>query len=392
MSTRRPSFPVGHCLRHLPSFGLALALALGSAGCGSSSETGGSIAVQISGEAAATEGFLFPSGSDVTFADGWELHFAHVLVTVADVTLAENPDKSPTDQSQTGAPVARAPGPWAVDLALPGSLAAAGGEGTAVPIATISAQNLARGEPFRADERYAFGYRVVAATAGAKQVNFASDDEAAALYARMIAGGFAVLYAGTATFAGSNCVASDPDYDTSTLPVEVPFELGFATPTSYVNCQNQENQGAAFEGEEYQRGIAVLPNQPALAQITLHLEHPFFSDTVHGSSVYFDQLAARFEGAPLTSEDLVGVDPTAFTDTLGKPLPWRVCPSDHAPELPRGLERSFGVGHTLVDPVGDPRSAFRDYGDFIAYLQSSQGHLNGGDGLCYVARDYPSVP
>ena len=273
-----------------------------------------------------------------------------------------------------------------------GSAAAAGGEGTATPLTTIAAENLAGNQPFAADRRYAFGYRVVAAEAGAEHVNFAADDATEALYARMVSEGYTVLYAGTATFAGKDRVTSDPSYDASTLPTELPFELGFRTPTAYVNCQNQQNQGTAFEGEEYQRGIAILPNQPALAQITLHLEHPFFSDTVHDSSIYFDQLAARFSGDPLTTNDLVGVDPTAFTDVRGAALPWRVCPSAAAPELPLGRQRSFGVGHTLVDPVGDPSSAFRDYGDFIAYVQSTQGHLNGGEGLCYVGRNYPSPP
>jgi hypothetical protein len=371
---------------------LAVTLAPALVACGSASETGGTVAVQISGEATATTGFLFPKGSDVTFADGWELHFSHLLVTVADVTLSENPDKAPADQSQTDQPVARATGPWAVDLALAGSVPAAGGEGTATPLATISAKNLDHDEPFAADRRYAFGYRVVAAEDGALHVNFANDDETEALYARMVAQGFSVLYAGTATFAGTDCVTSDPGYDTSVLPSEVPFELGFRTPSTYVNCQNQENQGAAFEGEEYQRGIAVLPNQPALAQITLHLEHPFFSDTVHDSSIYFDQIAARLRTDAVTTDDLVGLDPTAFTDVHGRALPWRVCPSDAAPELPVGRQRSFGVGHTLVDPAGDPRGAFRDYRDFVAYVQSTQGHLNGGEGLCYVARDYPSPP
>jgi hypothetical protein len=372
--------------------GVALLLTCGALACSGAPETGGSIAVQISGETAATQGFSFPEGGEVTFADGWALHFSHVLVTVADVTLSENPDKAPADQAQTDAAVARAAGPWAVDLAVPGSVPAAGGAGTATPLARLSAENLDGDKPFAADRRYAFGYRIVPAQAGAKRVNFAGDDATEALYGRMIGAGFTVLYVGRATFAGEDCNASDPAYDLTRLPAEVPFELGFRTPTTYVNCQNQENQGTAFEGEEYQRGIAVLPNQPALAQITLHLEHPFFSDTVHDSSIYFDQFAARFSGDTLTTDDLAGLDPTAFTDLGGAALPWRVCPSDAAPRLPLGRQRSFGVGHTLVDPLGDPRGAFRDYRDFIAYVQSTQGHLNGGEGLCYVARGYPSPP
>lgn len=383
----------GRAFRTLQLAGsLAFATCLG---CGAASEHGGgSVAVQISGEAAATDGFAFPLGSDVVFEDGWQLHFTHVLVTVAAVTLSENPDKAPADQSQTDEPVARADGPWAVDLALGGSAAAAGGEGRAVPLTHIDAENLHHDDAFAPDRRYAFGYRIVAAASAAEQVNFHADDESAALYARMIEQGDAVLYAGTATFVGSDCAASDSAYDFSAVPRVVPFALGFATPTTYVNCQNAQNQGVPFEGENYQRGIAVLPNQAALAQITLHLEHPFFSDTVHDSPLYFDQIAARLasNGGPvLESADLVGVDPTAFTDASGAALPWRDCPHGGSTATPPpGRQRGFGVGHVLVDPTGNPSGVFRDYRAFIAYVQSTQGHLNGGEGLCYVARDYPS--
>src|SRR5690349_741878 len=100
----------------------ALVFALFVLACSSESrDQSGGVRVQVSGEAAATDGFLFPRGSDVTFADGWELHFSHVLVTVADIALSENPDKAPADQSQLDTEVARASGPWAVDLALGGS-------------------------------------------------------------------------------------------------------------------------------------------------------------------------------------------------------------------------------------------------------------------------------
>ncbi len=362
--------------------------------CSTSAENGGSITVQISGEAAATEGFSFPAGSDVTFEDGWQLRFSHVLVTVADVTLSENPDKAPADQAQTDAAVARAAGPWAVDLALGGNAVAAGGEGSAVPLARIDDENLHGGDAFAPDRRYAFGYRIVVASADAVHVNFAGDGEAEALYTRMLEEGDAVLYAGTATFVGTDCAASDKSYDFGALPRVVPFELGFATPTTYVNCQNAQNQGEPFEGEDYQRGIAVLPNQPALAQITLHLEHPFFSDTVHDAPLYFDQLAARFAlgaGRPLVSADLDALDPTGLTDLSGAALPWRDCPHGAvAATPPPGRQRSFGVGHVLVDPAGNPAGVFRNYRDFVAYVQSTQGHLNGGEGLCYVARDYPS--
>ena len=34
----------------------------------------------------------------------------------------------------------------------------------------------------------------------------------------------------------------------------------------------------------------------------------------------------------------------------------------------------------------------RSYLDLVSYLVSTQGHLNGGEGLCYVNRGYPSPP
>ena len=124
----------------------------------------------------------------------------------------------------------------------------------------------------------------------------------------------------------------------------------------------------------------MLPNEASLAQITLHLEHPWFSDVVHDSDLYFDQMAASLVGEPdgtaLTIDHLVGVDPVAFTDGAGAALPWRVC-TDVA--LGSG-QRGFGVGSIPVDPTGDPATSFRDYGDYVHYLESTLGHLNGGEG------------
>ena len=90
------------------------------------SAQGRGLTVTLSGEDAAHDGFSFPSGSEVTFVDGWELHFEHVLVTVGAVTLSENPDRSPLDQSSTDAVVAREDRPVAVDLTAPGDAPGAG--------------------------------------------------------------------------------------------------------------------------------------------------------------------------------------------------------------------------------------------------------------------------
>ena len=90
----------------------------------------------------------------------------------------------------------------------------------------------------------------------------------------------------------------------------------------------------------------------------------------------------------LTTEHLQHVDPTFVTDARDEPLPWRVCTDA---ELPPGT-RAFDVGTLPVDPEGAPADALRDYADFVRYVQSTQGHLNGGEGLCAIHRNYPSPP
>jgi hypothetical protein len=350
----------------------------------------------MSGEDFGPNGFLFPTGSEVAITDGWELRFSHILVTVGKITLSENPDKAPSDQSQVDQVVAEAAGPWAVDLHKEGTVSAAGGEGMATPITTISKQNKNGDAAFVSDLKYAFGYDILAATASAERVNFKDDAEAEALYQEMISNGVSVLYVGNATFkGGTSCTASTGSaYDFTAIPESVPFKLAFQTPVSNINCQNQENQGEAFAGEEFPRGIPIKSNTASIAQITFHLDHPLFSDVAHDSPLYFDQIAAQAVGAPagtsVTLDDLVGLDPTAFVDGAGAALPWRVC--DGSTPLPSGTQRAFGIGSLALDPTGDPAQALRDYHDYIQYVQSTQGHLNGGEGLCYVQRNYPSPP
>jgi hypothetical protein len=378
---------------------LSSALALGAAavGCGDDTGTGaaaaesGSVQVRISGEELATDGFDFPEGSEVTFVDGWAISFDHVFVTVGRVWLSENPQTNPSDQSMVGATVAEVSGPWAVDLARGGDAPGAGGEGTAHTLVVIENQTSNDGAPFVADEQYAFSFSFVAAAEGATLVGFEDDEEAKAAYAEAIAGGYAVYYVGTATFVGTTCDVSDESYDFDSIPTTIPFRLGFSTPVDYLNCQNEENAGEPFPDEEFQRGVSIRSDAPSLAQITVHVEHPFYSDVQHEPSIYFDQLAAQLVGAPegtvLTTEHLQGVDPTGFTDAEDNRLPWRVCDGS---TLPPGAARAFEVGSVPVGPGQDPSEGFRDYRDYVQYVQSTQGHMNGGEGLCYIARQYSS--
>lgn len=374
------------------------ALALPLAGCGGDdggtggaggAPAGGSVKVQISGEDLATDGFGFPGGSEVVIADGWEIEFSHVLVSVGKVWLSENPDTAPADQSQTGAVVAEVAGPWVVDLAKEGDEPGAGGEGTASLLTTIDRQTEKGGAPLVAGERYAFSYEFAPPGDGAQPLNL--DAEGEALQEEMKAKGYTVYYVGTATWKGTACQTSDDTYDFTKLPATFELKLGFTSPVSYLNCQNQDNQGEPFDGEEYQRGITIQENEASLAQMTIHLEHPFYSETQHEPALYLDQLAALLvghpEGTALTMEAATGVDPSAFTDGEGVSLPWRSC--DGSP-IPGAAQRSFDPGTVPLDPGADPSTALRDYRDFVHYVQSSQGHLNGGEGICFTKRNYPS--
>jgi hypothetical protein len=416
---------------------LALALALAAlaswGGCGSNGKTssptltstptdGGSTSVfkppvdpgpggilfAASGEVLALTGYPFPPANDgdPAFVDGWQVDFTRLLVTIDKITLSGNPDFVPGDQAMTGPLVAEADGPWAVDLAHgdPGYLPGKGGPGEqAVPLVALANQNRNGNRAFATDgTRYAFGFDVVAASAGAQNVNL----DAAGLsdYQQMVADGCTVLYVGTATFRGGT-VAGHTDCNAgayASWPTAVGFRLCFRSPTTYANCQNPDNQPAQpLPGEEYERGIAFLPGQSVIGQVTIHTDHPFWDSVLHDSPAHFDQFAARVVGAgggadggvpTVTLEMTRGVDYTAYTDALGVALDWRYCidpPTDVHPQF---------TGAMAFDPQSVPHAAgtdaasgLRDYDDFATYDQSTQGHLNS-DGLCAVQRHYPSPP
>jgi hypothetical protein len=374
---------------------------LASAGCGSDGGTGGGgaapsgggIVFTASGEVLALGGYGFPPATvdAPAFVDGWEVKFTRLLVTVDKITLSENPDRNPGDESQTGALVAEVDGPWAIDLHAGGPLPGKGGAGEqAVQIATLDNQNKNGGKPFASDSRYAFSFDVIPASATATAVNL--DDAAKADYAEMVQRGYTVLYVGTATFKGTGCTPVDPAFDA--LPKVVDFKLGFASPTSYVNCQNPDLDPAKPLGdEEHERGIAIKANQAVTAQLTLHTDHPFWESFVHDAPAHFDMIAAQYAGATGTPtavlEDLKGVDPTALTFKDKSPLPWRSCVSSYTP--PSAGQMGFDSKGVPVSPSGDPATSIRDLYDYMTYNQSTQGHLNA-DGLCFVKRRYPSPP
>ena len=144
----------------------------------------GVIEITASGEQLALQGFGFPPVGDAPyFVDGWSVRLEHFYVTFDHVLVSEGPDTSASDQLQKGKDVASATGPWAVDLAKGGPLAAKSEGAQAIKLTEIATQNLTGGAPFSADTKYALGFDVVRASAEAQRVNLGGDD--AANYAEM---------------------------------------------------------------------------------------------------------------------------------------------------------------------------------------------------------------
>jgi len=359
-------------------------------------DPGGGVLFAASGEVLALGGYAFPPATmnDPAFVDGWQITFDRLLVTVDKITLSADPDTMPGDESKTGALVAEVDGPFAIDLHKddPSYLPGKGGAGErAVPLAALKNQNKKGGAAFPTDgTRFAFGFDMIPASCSAQNVNLGP--KALADYQQMVTEGCVVLYVGTATFKGTSCTPNDPEF--AKLPTTVNFRLCFKSPTTYVNCQNPDNDPAnPFPQEEHQRGIAFKANTSVVAQVTVHTDHPFWENTLHDQPAHFDQFAARAVGAdggtPTVTLDMMnGVDFTAFKDALGNNLPWRSCLPTYTP--PGMGTMSFNPESVPTQPPnGDPAKGLRDYYDFSTYNQSTQGHLNS-NGLCFVKRNYPS--
>jgi hypothetical protein len=375
----------------------------------------GGILFAASGEVLALTGYAFPpaSADDPAFVDGWDVHFTSLLVTLDNITLSQNANVRPGDQSCTEPTVAKLSGPWAVDLSRsdPNNLPGKGGPGEeAVPIVALSKQNYPAGNTAAFDTNgtaYAFGFDAVPATSSAMNVNL--DAAALADYQNMASNGCVVLYVGTATFNGTSCTCPTAANATAACDAttyanwpavgqSVPFHLCFKSPTSYVNCQNPDNDPAmALAGEEHERGIFFKSSQSIVGQVTIHTDHPFWDSVLHDSPAHFDQFAAEVAGMgqggvfPMVTLELTqGASFTAYKDNLGNALNWRYCiapPTDVHPQF---------VGTMAFDAQSVPQSAgtngcagLADYYAYSTYNQSTQGHLNS-DGLCYVARHYPS--
>jgi hypothetical protein len=394
----------------------------------------GGFVFTISGEVNAIAGYPYPpfDPSQTWMVDGWNWKIEKYIVVVDHIALWADPNKSPTDQSQHGAQVAHANGPFVVDLHKGGPLDGKGGGGEqALAITTIANQNDNGGAAFDPTIQYGFGFSTVPAPGDGSAINVNLDASEAADYQLMVKNGYSVYYYGTATWAGDATGApgdfaqcsqtsttasedggtsedggadagssSSGGYDFTKLPRTMTFQLGFSTPTNYVNCVNytlSEQQNATI------RGVQASTSGSVIEQVTVHMDHPFWESFEENTPVHWDQIAAQYIGVqnPVAhTEDMKGVPFNPFTDKLGNVMPWRTCEAaEYTP--PGNGAMSFSTlsvpqnpsgtctGNTPADFSTSNCPAIRDYYDFMRYTQSTQGHLNS-QGLCYIDRQFPS--
>ena len=340
-----------------------------------------SVVFTVTGEGGATEGFGFPpagAGGEPYFVDGWEVTFSRVLVTVGNVTLHENPDLDPNDQSKTGALVAESVGAWAVNLAKEGPQDSKEQNGKAWPLTRLASQNRKAGEAFDATAKYAVGYSLLAAKDGVFSVNLDDGDKAA--YTAMISKGQSVLLEGTATWkGGAGCRSTVASYDFTAFPQTVQFSFGFAAPVNFKNCVNPELSPAESRGVQTQSGAQTT------TQVTFHLDHPFWEALEEDAPLRWDALAALGK-ASVTEADLA-VDFQAFRDANAMAFPWRTCGPTLDNERTTGTV-SYDPVNVPVNPAGGA-AGLKNLADYMTYNLSTFGHLNN-DGLCFPERQYAS--
>jgi hypothetical protein len=401
----------------------------------------GAIYVTISGESNALTGYPFPPNDyslDTYMYDGWQFEIEAYIVVVDKITLWSDPNQSSTNQGLHGPAVAELTGPFVVDLHKGGALVGQGGyPEQATALGVIANQNLNGNASFDPTLTYGFGFSTIPAgpvagytgeVAGYDAYNVNLTPDEADDYAYMVAHGASVYYRGhavwqgqssqygcTETNAGNGASArlvvtdggldggsptyEDGGYDFTKLPQHgMSFRFAFSTPTNYVNCQNYTAVGAPLPGEASPRGIQVSSAGSAVAQVTIHMDHPFWESFAEDTPVHWDDIAAQYVGVAGAADggvveshidDFRGVGFQPFTDHAGTPLPWRNCSGPFYTPPGNGA-MFFSTLSIPVCPGGsDPAVCIRDYYDYIRYTQSTQGHLNS-QGLCFIDRQFPA--
>ena len=154
--------------------------------------------------------------------DGWNFTLDAYITVFTAITLVEDPDLAPTDQSQHGPQVAQLNGPFVVDLHKGGSLLGQGGggeEATAIGVFT----KMANGSAFDSTATYGFGFSTAPAPANYDAYNVNLTPDEAPYYAYMAENAYSVLYVGTATWSGNQASSGVACSQTSVVP---PYDFG----------------------------------------------------------------------------------------------------------------------------------------------------------------------
>ncbi len=362
-----------------------------------------SVEVTFSGETLGINGLPFQpvSQGDPYFVDGWNMTIDEDIVVVGNIALNTMPTEDQTWYDM-GPQVAHKEGPFVFDAHQAAGFIGKDGVEPASPMFVFDKED--DGSSFDSSQRYAFSYDTIVAAYPVWNLNLTPQGQAD--YDMMVSNGWDKFIRATATYVGTGTYnnTSDPNLKTAqmnfqNLPTTVTFTMGWNDATSNTNCVNAD---LGDEADLANRGVVIVPNGPAVAQITMHVDHVFWDKLKQeGAALRFDPIAAfapadtsttPFSLNTFHSQHLLAV----FAD--GTPLPDRAPyqpnPSPNAgantPDdvQPNPLQITFNL-NGVTAPDG---SAFPDdLVQFMAFSAQSQMHLNA-QGLCYIKGQNPADP
>jgi hypothetical protein len=358
-----------------------------------------SVEVTFSGETLGINGLPFQpvSQGDPYFVDGWNMTIDEDIVVVGNIALNTMPTEDQTWYDM-GPQVAHKVGPYVFDAHQAAGFIGADGVEPASPMFVFDKED--DGSSFDSNQRYAFSYDTVVAAYPAWNLNLTTQGQAD--YDMMVSNGWDKFIRATATYVGTGTYPDAPtQMKFNAFPMTVSFTMGWNDATSNTNCVNPFN-GDMDEANLANRGIVILPNDAAIAQITMHVDHVFWDKLKQeGAALRFDPIAAFAPADTSTTPfSLNGFHAqhllTTFAD--GSPLP------DRSPYQPNPSPNVTGsvTNDTQTNPLqvtmnlngvtAPDGSAFPDdLVQFMAFSAQSQMHLNA-QGLCYIKGQNPADP
>ncbi|HZL17228.1 MAG TPA: hypothetical protein VFG23_05745 [Polyangia bacterium] len=354
-----------------------------------------SVEVTFSGETLGINGLPFEpvNQGDPYFVDGWNMAIDEDLVVVGNLTLSSMPTKDQTWYDM-GPVVASKAGPYVFDAHQAAGFVGKDGVEPASPMFVWNSAD--DGGAFDSGQRYAFSFDTVPAVYPAWNLNLTAQGQAD--YATMVTKGWDKFIRATATYVGTGTYTNSSDPNAARaqasfagLPTTVTFTMGWNDGTSNLNCVNAD---LGDEADLANRGIVIFPDQAAIAQVTMHVDHVFWDKLKQeGAALRFDPIAAFAPADTSTTPfDLNGFHAQHLLATFadGTPLP------DRAPYQPNPSSNAGAAGGD--DPQSNPLqvtfnlngvtapdgAAFPDdLVQFMAFSAQSQMHLNA-QGLCYI--------